>query len=398
MLRAANCALLLTVGFAGALVFPKSWMYAGANKAQDPNNQRLRLPLRAANAATATTTTTTTTAAAMSTTTPAASSRLDEVFASCREKHEAALVTYVTAGYPHPGDTVDLLLALEAGGADVIELGVPFSDPQADGSTIQATNQVALKAGVDIAACLHMTKEARARGLAKPVVLMGYYNPFLQFGLEQLVSQSSDSGVDGFIVVDLPPEEGAPFVRQCHSAGLAFVPLVAPTTTDTRMKYLASAAASFIYCVSVTGVTGSRGAVAPDLAEFVARIRRQTALPLAVGFGIGTPEQVEEVARVADGVVVGSAILNVLVKAPSDSSPAAKAESLRSFVASLKAGTKRQAKEGRSAELAAVPTLQVLEMLAGTNFPPPRVHSLSHWAHLEPFNIDSLPAGPSRSP
>ena len=170
-----------------------------------------------------------------------------------------------------------------------------------------------------------MVREARARGLTKPLVLMGYYNPFLQYGLDKLVKNAKDAGADGFIVVDLPPEEGSSFIQTCNKGGLSFVPLIAPTTTDKRMKYLASAASSFIYCVSVTGVTGSRSSVAGDLKEFVGRIRKQTSLPLAIGFGIGTPEQVKEVASIGDGVVVGSAILNAINSVPADASSAEKA-------------------------------------------------------------------------
>ena len=286
--------------------------------------------------------------------------RLDEAFTRCREKKEAAFLAFVTAGYPHPDETVGQLLALEKGGADVIELGVPFSDPQADGATIQATNQVALSFGVDIDMCLRMVEEARSRGLTKPVVLMGYYNPYLQYGLEALVSKAAEAGVDGFIVVDLPPEEGTSFINLCRTKALSFVPIIAPTTTDARMKYLASAASSFIYCVSVTGVTGSRGSVAADLEKFVGRIRKQTNLPLAVGFGISSPEQVKEVTSVADGVVVGSAILNAIEAAPRDANPASKFAALEAFIATLKEGTLGQASSAQSPEFRQVPSLKVV--------------------------------------
>jgi tryptophan synthase len=284
--------------------------------------------------------------------------RLDKSFIRCRENGEAAFVSFITAGYPHPNDTVDLLLALEEGGTDVIELGIPFSDPQADGTTIQETNKVALSHGVNINTCLDMIKEARARGLTKPVVLFGYYNPLLQYGQQELVEKAAAAGADGFIVVDLPPEEGAEFIQMCTKGGLAFVPLIAPTTTDKRMKFLASAASSFIYCVSVTGVTGSRSAVAADLGEFVARVRKQTNLPLAVGFGISSAEHVKEVASYSDGVVVGSAILNALNEAGLDASSADKAAALKAFVAELKAGSKNQVATARSSEYRAVPSME----------------------------------------
>ena len=286
-------------------------------------------------------------------------SRLDKTFKDCRANKEAALVSYITGGYPSPGDTVELLLALQEGGTDVIELGVPFSDPQADGATIQATNEVALEYGTGILECLEFVREARSKGLTTPVILMGYYNPFLQFGLSDLAAQAADAGVDGFIVVDLPPEEGAGFVQVCNANGMAFVPLVAPTTTDERIKYLSTAASSFLYCVSVTGVTGSRGEVASDLDEFVARIRKQTDLPLAVGFGIGTPEQVKEVASLSDGVVVGSAILNTITAVDKDAPTAERAAALKDFVATLKSGAKDQDASAQSKSISATPSIEV---------------------------------------
>lgn len=285
----------------------------------------------------------------------AASSRLDAAFDACRERNEAAFIPFVTAGYPSPDDTVELLLAMQSGGADVIELGMPFSDPQADGATIQLTNQVALKNGVGIDESLELVNQARQRGLTTPVILMGYYNPVLQYGVEQLTAKAADAGVDGFIIVDLPPEEGTDFVRACAAESLAFVPLIAPTTTDNRIKFLSTAASSFIYCVSVTGVTGSRGALPSDLNELVTRVRAQTDLPLAVGFGITTPEHVQAVAAVSDAVVVGSAVLNTIDQAGDDT--ATRASTLQQFVASLKTGTFDQTASARSASVAQTPSL-----------------------------------------
>lgn len=261
-------------------------------------------------------------------------SRLNEAFNRCRSKNEAAFIPFVTAGYPSPDETVDLLLAMQSGGADIIELGMPFSDPQADGATIQHTNQVALGFDVNIPKCLSLVVDARSRGLTAPVVLMGYYNPVLQYGLEKLVQDAAAAGVDGFIIVDLPPEEGHPFVQACNKNGIAFVPLIAPTTTDERIQYLASAASSFIYCVSVTGVTGSRGGLPADLGDLVARVRKQTDLPLAVGFGISDESQVGEVAALSDGVVVGSAI----IKKIDSSQPDKRTKNLEEFTRELKAG------------------------------------------------------------
>jgi len=276
----------------------------------------------------------TTTEVDVSSKTDGASSRLEETFLRCRSKNEAAFIPFVTAGYPSPDDTVDLLLAMQSGGADVIELGMPFSDPQADGATIQHTNQVALTFDVNIPKCLSLVAEARERGLTVPIVLMGYYNPVLQYGLTKLVEDAAAAGVDGFIIVDLPPEEGHPFVKSCEENGVAFVPLIAPTTTDDRIAYLATAASSFIYCVSVTGVTGTRGGLPADLGDLVARVRAQTDLPLAVGFGISDASQVAEVAALSDGVVVGSAVLNTI----DSSAPENRLKELEEFIRGLKTG------------------------------------------------------------
>lgn len=223
---------------------------------------------------------------------------------------------------------------MQAGGADVLELGVPFTDPQADGATIQKANEVALKHGVTLKSCIDMVARARGKGLTVPVVLMGYYNPFVAYGLDALMEDCKQSGVDGFIVVDLPPEEGAVFVQKAESHGLSYVPLVSPTTTDERIEYLSSNARTFMYCVSVTGITGARSALPADLKSFVDRVRDHSPVPLAVGFGISTPDQVKEVSSVAEGVVVGSAIINVidenLNKTPKDRSAA-----LSKFISTL---------------------------------------------------------------
>lgn len=264
--------------------------------------------------------------------------RIIQAFDDANNKGSAALVAFVTAGYPTRDDTVPLLLALQAGGADVIELGVPFTDPQADGTTIQLASQVALKNKVRLPDCLDYIKAARAKGLTIPVVLMGYFNPFLNYGAEKLMDDLVASGGDGFIVVDLPPEEGSDFVKLCHSRSLSYVPLLTPTTADGRLSYLAKSAGSFCYCVSLTGVTGARGNVPVDLKEFVARIRSVTDKCLAVGFGISTPEHVAQVAELADGVVVGSAILNAIDSAGPDASIEERAAKVQAFIAELKGG------------------------------------------------------------
>jgi len=237
--------------------------------------------------------------------------RIENAFVKCKAEGKAALITFVTAGYPTGTDTVPLLLAMQEGGASLIELGVPYTDPQADGATIQRTNEVAISGGtVSMRQCLDFVSKARSSGLTVPVVLMGYYNPFYQFGVENLCSESSKVGVDGFIVVDLPPEEGIELSKACIKYKLSNIPLVAPTSSDNRIATLAAQATSFLYCVSRTGVTGAKDELPDDLAEFVTRVRSKTDLPLVVGFGISNASMVNQVACIADGVVVGSAILN----------------------------------------------------------------------------------------
>eukprot|EP00956_Cyclotella_meneghiniana_P019735 scaffold34263_cov74-Cyclotella_meneghiniana.AAC.3 len=204
-------------------------------------------------------------------------------------------------------------MALQSSGAALIELGIPYTDPQADGATIQKTNQVAIRNGTSsITQCLEMLKTARSMGLTVPVVLMGYYNPFFQMGIEAMCCQAKEGGADGFIVVDLPPEEGAELALACNKYQLSNIPLIAPTTTDARIEHVAKTASTFLYCVSTTGVTGARAELPSDLSEFIERVRKYTDLPLAVGFGISTPDMVQSVANRADGVVVGSAILKAI--------------------------------------------------------------------------------------
>ena len=231
---------------------------------------------------------------------------------------------------------------MQEGGASIIELGIPYTDPQADGTTIQRTNQVAIKGGTsEISQCLEMVKKAREMGLTVPVVLMGYYNPFLQYGVDKLCEDTKAAGADGFIVVDLPPEEGADLNKACVKNGLSNVPLVAPTSSDKRIASLAKMASSFLYCVSVTGVTGARDELPPDLEEFIGRVRAQTDLPLAIGFGISNPDMVQGVANIADGVVVGSAVLNAMDKLGDEATIEQKADAIRDIVSHLVTGTKQ---------------------------------------------------------
>ena len=237
------------------------------------------------------------------------SERLRARFAEVNGEGRAAFVAYTMAGFPTAELTVPVLLGLEAGGADVIELGVPFTDPLADGATIQRANEVAVAAGVTFADCLEMVREARTQGLSAPLVLMGYDNPLLAYGEQRAAADAAAAGADGFIVVDLPPDEAGTFRAACAEQGVSFIPLIAPTTAEERMGEVASVADSFIYCVSVTGTTGQRSELPPEIGALVGTIREHTELPIVVGFGVSTREQVAEVGSVAEGVAVGSAII-----------------------------------------------------------------------------------------
>ncbi|KAI9206347.1 tryptophan synthase beta subunit-like PLP-dependent enzyme [Polychytrium aggregatum] len=259
------------------------------------------------------------------------SKHISNAFAAAKAQNRPAFVTYVTAGYPDPSTTVDTLLALQRGGADVIELGVPFSDPMADGPTIQEASFVALEHNVDIPMCLSFVREARQKGLTVPVVFMGYYNPFLNYGDVRLMKECQEVGVDGFIIVDLPPEESLRFRNLCCDYGLSYVPLIAPSTTEARIKHLVSIADSFIYVVSALGVTGVRATVNTALPTIISRIRSQSDVPLAVGFGVATREHFELVGQMAEGVVIGSKIINVL-KTSEKSERAAKTQEYASYI------------------------------------------------------------------
>jgi len=271
--------------------------------------------------------------------------RIEDAFASAKSKGEAAFVSFLTAGYPNAGDTPSLLMALQEGGSSIIELGIPYTDPQADGATIQKTNQIAIAGGTsDISSCLAMVSEARTLGLTVPVILMGYYNPFYQFGIEKLCAEAAEAGADGFIVVDLPPEEAVELAAQCGAHGLSNVPLIAPTTSDERIDLLAKHATSFLYCVSTTGVTGARAELPTDLGEFITRVRSKTDLPLAVGFGISTPAMVQSVSNLSDGVVVGSEILkNIASLCGEGATKEDRANATRAKIADLCTGLKQDA-------------------------------------------------------
>ena len=249
--------------------------------------------------------------------------RIEHAFHKATAEGRKALVAYVTVGYPSIQATLDVVPALADGGCDIIELGIPFSDPLADGTTIQRASHHALEAGVTPALCLDVAARLRQR-VAVPLVFMTYYNPVLHYGLERFCTACHDAGVDGLIVPDLPPEEGAELEALTRRNALDLIYLVSPTTTDERIGLVASRSRGFIYLVSLRGVTGARSDLPPDLERLVARVRRATSKPLCVGFGISSPEQARRVAAVADGVIVGSRIVELIEREP-DPAPAAAA-------------------------------------------------------------------------
>jgi tryptophan synthase alpha chain len=262
-----------------------------------------------------------------------ASSRLDATFAALRARHERALVAYFTAGDPSLALTRKLVVEAARRGADVIELGIPFSDPLADGPVIQRATQRALAAGVTLPRVLELVREMRGE-VSVPLVFLTYYNPILAFGLKAFCRTSLEAGIDGVIVADLPPEESGPLRSEAMAAGLDLIHLVAPTSTPERMRKIARASEGFLYLVSLTGVTGERTALAPELTQQLRALRAITTKPVCVGFGIGTPEQAALVGQLADGVVVGSAIVRLVEQHASSTELLAR---VGDFIAGLKA-------------------------------------------------------------
>jgi len=237
------------------------------------------------------------------------STRLKTRFDALKAEGRAGLITFVTAGDPNPETAAALLAGLPGAGADVIELGMPFSDPMADGPAIQASSLRALKAGQNMIKTLAMVREFRRTDDTTPIVLMGYYNPIYIYGNDRFLADAKAAGVDGLIVVDLPPEEDVELCLPALASGLDFIRLATPTTNDARMTRVLTNTSGFIYYVSITGITGTRTAEATDVAERVAALRARTDLPIAIGFGIKTPEQAAIMAREGDAAVVGSALV-----------------------------------------------------------------------------------------
>jgi tryptophan synthase alpha chain len=240
--------------------------------------------------------------------------RIDKRFAALKREGRAGLVTFITAGDPDYASSLAILKALPAAGADIIELGMPFSDPMADGPAIQASSQRALRAGQTMEKTLQMVTAFRAADDATPIVLMGYYNPIYVYPVDRFIADAVAAGADGLIVVDMPPEEDAELRPAAAEAGLNFIRLATPTTDGRRMPAVLANTSGFVYYVSIAGITGTK---APDLSEVgghVARIKAHTSLPIAVGFGVKSETQVGEIARLAEGVVVGSAIVSAIAE------------------------------------------------------------------------------------
>jgi tryptophan synthase alpha chain len=240
--------------------------------------------------------------------------RLDARFAACKADGRAAFVSFVMAGDPDPQTSLEIVRGLAGAGADVIELGMPFTDPMADGPSIQAAGLRALAAGANMKTTLELVRKFREGDTETPIILMGYFNPIHYYGVEKFLVDAKAAGVDGLIVVDLPPEEDGELCLPTLEAGLSFIRLATPTTDDNRLPAVLANTSGFVYYVSITGITGAAAPEANAVGEAVARIKRHTDLPVAVGFGIRTPEQAENIAATADGAVVGSALIAVVEK------------------------------------------------------------------------------------
>jgi tryptophan synthase alpha chain len=266
----------------------------------------------------------------MTTTTLTGIARITSAFSAAHAAGRAALMPYFTAGFPDFATSEEVLFALAQSGADLIEIGVPFSDPLADGPVIQHSTQVALERGMTAEKCVELVRRLRARGVTQPLVLMGYANPILAFGLTRYVADVAAAGGDGLIVPDLPVEEADELADACSAAGLALIFLAAPTSPAERLAAIAARTTGFLYLVSLTGVTGARESLPDDLAAFVARARGVARVPVAVGFGIARPEQAAAVGKLADGVIIGSALIKAVGSAPDPVATAAE------FVKSMK--------------------------------------------------------------
>ena len=260
--------------------------------------------------------------------------RIDDCFQRLRAARKKAFVAYIMAGDPDVATSLAVMKGLPGAGVDIIELGLPFTDPMADGPTIQLAGQRALEGGMTLDRTLQMVREFRASDATTPIVLMGYYNPIYSRGVDLFVVQARDAGIDGLIIVDLPPEEDSELCLPAQAAGLNFIRLATPTTDAKRLPKVLTNTSGFVYYVSITGITGAAAASAADVAPEVARLKASTDLPVIVGFGINTPEAAQGIAAVADGCVVGSAIVKLI----GEGRPVAE---VLAFVAGLSAGAHR---------------------------------------------------------
>lgn len=260
--------------------------------------------------------------------------RITRAFDKVKDEGRSAMMPFVTSGWPELGDTGDLLKALIEGGADLIEIGIPFSDPIADGPTVQRASQKALENGVTPRHAFETVRALREQGVDTPFIFMGYYNPVYAYGLEAYVAKCAEVGVDGLIVPDLPPEESDPLLEACVKHNVHLIYLLAPTSTPERVEAVLQRASGFIYLVAATGITGARANFQAGLADYVARVRRNADLPLAIGFGISTRAHVLEAEALADGVICGSALLDRLERAAPDDLMA----EARDFIRTLRGG------------------------------------------------------------
>ncbi|MBI1173155.1 tryptophan synthase subunit alpha [bacterium] len=260
--------------------------------------------------------------------------RIDDTFARLKAQGRKAFVAYIMAGDPDVATSMEVMRGLPGAGVDIIELGLPFTDPMADGPTIQLAGQRALEGGMTVDKTLQIVRDFRAGDKLTPIVLMGYYNPIYSRGVDRFLTEAREAGIDGLIIVDLPPEEDAELCIPAQKAGLNFIRLATPTTDDKRLPRVLQNTSGFVYYVSITGITGAAAAQATDVGPEVARIKAQTDLPVIVGFGINTPAAAEAIASVADGSVVGSAIVKLI----GEGRPVAE---VLAFVAGLAAGAHR---------------------------------------------------------
>ena len=274
--------------------------------------------------------------------TAAGTSRVERRFAALQAEGRGGLVTFTTAGDPDAETCFEILSGLPAAGADIVELGMPFSDPMADGPTVQASSLRALRAGMTLKGTLELVARFRARDGDTPIILMGYYNPIYSYGVERFLTDATAAGVDGLIIVDLPPEEDEELCQPALDAGLHWIRLATPTTDEARLPTVLTNTSGFIYYVSILGITGTGSASAEAVREATGRLKRHTNLPVAVGFGIKTPQQAAEVAGIADAAVVGSALIDKIKSGLDEDNRATPglAKEVLDFVASLAKGVR----------------------------------------------------------